>query len=144
MNLRRRPEAKVTTSVYMYTTISKLSMFICVLDVTYVEEQLNHSKLPDFINSIKIVKNIIKLCTVFCFHKISKNMKKKKKKKTRSGMFCSFACMTSFTPNSKFCNFITSWIPIKTPQDFVQSLFSIELLKVRHKNRSKDVASGPL
>ena len=82
MNLRRRPEAKVTTSVYMYTTISKLSMFICVLDVTYVEAQLNHSKLPDFINSIKIVKNIIKLCKVFCFHKISKNIKKIKKNKT--------------------------------------------------------------
>ena len=143
MNLRRRPEAKVTTSVNMYTTISKLSMFICVLDVTYVEAQLNHSKLPDFINSIKIVKNIIKLCKVFCFHKISKNIKKKKKK-NRSGMFCSFVCMTSFTPNSKFCNFITLWILIKTPQNFVQGLFSIELLKVRHKDRSEDVASGPL
>ena len=62
----------------------------------------------------------------------------------RSEMFRSFACMTSFTPNSKFCNSITSWILIKTPQNFVQGLLSIELLKIRNKNRSESVASGPL
>ena len=53
-------------------------------------------------------------------------------------MFCTFTGMTSITPDSKLCNFITSCeLSIKTPQNFAQGSFSIKSLKLCHKNRNE-------
>ena len=45
--------------------------------------------------------------------------------------------MTSHTPDSKLCNFITLWELIKTRQNFAQSSFSIKWLKLCDKNRTE-------
>ena len=52
-----------------------------------------------------MVKTTIKLCKMFFFHVINKNMQRK------LGMKCL---------DSKLCNFVTSLELIKTPQNFVQ------------------------
>ena len=52
--------------------------------------------------------------------------------------------MTSLTPVSKVSNFITLWELIKTLQNFVQGSFSIESLKLCHKNKGDFLGSGPL
>ena len=59
-------------------------------------------------------------------------------------MFCAFAGITSLPSNSKLCKFITSLKLIKTPQNFVQGFFSIELIKIFLKNRDEVLVSGPL
>ena len=56
-------------------------------------------------------------------------------------MFYPFAGVTSFTSDLKLCNFITLW---ETPQNFVQGSFSIESLKLYHKNSGGCLGSGPL
>ena len=56
-------------------------------------------------------------------------------------MYCTFEVMTSFMADSKLYNFV------RTDQntiDFVQGFFSINLLKLYHKNRGGFLASGPL
>ena len=87
----------------------KVQKFTCkpqlayVDDVTCVETQLNQSKRLDFIISRKRIKSTIKLCTMFFLHKTNKNTQRKT---TRGEMFCTFAGMTSLTPNSN--NFVKS------------------------------------
>ena len=63
--------------------------------------------------------------------------------KTRGEMFCTFAGMMSLMLNSKLCNFITSSNLTKTLQNLVQGSFSINFLKIRHKDRGEVLASGP-
>ena len=62
-------------------------------------------------------------------------------KKSRGDMFHTFAGVTSHTLNAKLCNFITSWNLIKSPQNFAQRFFSIQLTKIWHKTRDEAVAS---
>ena len=65
-------------------------------------------------------------------------------KKTGMKMFYTLADMTSLTPNSKPCNFITLWKLIKTPQKFVQSSSSVQFKKKScHKNWGAVLASEP-
>ena len=85
-----------------------------------------------------MVKTTIKLCNFF-FHKISTTGAKK----TRAEMFCKFTVVTSLAPNSKLCNFITSWELIKTPQNFLQDSFSIKSLKLCYKNGVSFWPQGP-
>ena len=42
---------------------------------------------------------------------------------------CPFAVLTSLASNFKLNNFITSWKLIKTPQNFVQGSFSVNVTK---------------
>ena len=57
-------------------------MLIHVDDFTYAKTQFDHSKLCNFVSSLKIVKNTIKLCLRFSLHKINKIMHRKPGKKS--------------------------------------------------------------
>ena len=63
--------------------------------------------------------------------------------KTRGEMFCTEG-MTPLMPDSEICNFITSWVRTKTPQNFAQGSFSVKSLKLWNKNRGEFMTSGPL
>ena len=115
-------------------------MFVRVYDVTYIKIEPNHGKLRNFISSLKMYKNTTKLYRFF----LHKSYKKKNSKKIRWEMFCTFECMTSLELNSKLYKFLTSTNLIKTPQNFVQDSFSMQLRKICHKNRVEFFASGPL
>ena len=120
--------------------ISVFRLFISVYDVTLVEIKFNHSKLCNFTSSWKMVKNTIKLYYRKRFlHKSNKNVRK-----TRGDMFYAFVGMASHAPNTKLCNSVTSWNLTKSPQNFVQCSFSIELTRIWHKNKGKSLASFPL
>ena len=80
--------------------LSLLIITICVDDVTNVRTQFNQSKLRNFISSWKVVKNNIKLCRRLFLFKYAKKISRQ--------MFFAFASMASLTPNSNFCNFMTS------------------------------------
>ena len=80
--------------------LSLLIITICADDVTNVRTQFNQSKLHNFISSWKVVKNNIKLCRRLFLFKYAKKISRQ--------MFFAFASMASLTPNSSFCNFMTS------------------------------------
>ena len=107
-------------------------MFVRVYDVTYIKIEPNHGKLRNFISSLKMYKNTTKNTTGFFSINLTK---KKNSKKIRCEMFCTFECMTSLELNSKLYKFLTSTNLIKTPQDFVQDSFSMQLREICHKNR---------
>ena len=97
-------------------------MLIRVYDVTYVEIKFNRTKFRNFTSSwevvkmiIKMVKMTIKLCKSFFFHKIPKDE-----------MLWAFVGMTSFTLDSKLCDFITSWELNKTPQTLCKAWCAIK------------------
>ena len=104
-------------------------MLIRADDVTYIKTQFNHLKLCNFISSLKMVKNTIKLCRRFFLHK--SNMKRK-------------PGVESLMSNSKLFRFITLGKLIKTPENFVQGFLSVKLTNVCHKNRGEGLVSGSL
>ena len=121
----------------MQATINIFCLFIFVHDVTYAEIQFNRSlQLHKF---MKNGQNTIKLFIGGFFSlKVTKNAKK-----TRGDMFYTFAGMTSHKLNAKLCNFITSWNLMRSPRNFVQRSFSIQLTKICQK-RDKALVSIPL
>ena len=78
-----------------------------------------------------MVKNIVNVGRRFLFYKVNKNMQRK------PGLhyFLHLPGTTSLVPNPKFRNF--------TKQNSVQSSFFMNLTKLRHRNRSGFLASGP-
>ena len=80
-----------------------------------------------------MVKNIKKLYHQrFFFHNINQSIAK-----TRNEMLATFMGMTSFMPNSKLCNFISSRKMIKTPHIFVKGFFPYEINNKNEKKKKK-------
>ena len=85
--------------------------------------RVNHSKLHNFINMWKIVKNAIKLCIRFILHKYAKKTKVR--------------CFVHLRVRRHICriqNFFTKWKLVKTPQNFAQGTISLKLTKRYIKN----------
>ena len=83
--------------------------------ITHSTKICFHKNNTKYCTKFCYYKNTIKHCSQFFFHKINKNMQRKLGVKH----FCTSKGMTSLTPNSKLCNFITLWKLIKPQQNFV-------------------------
>ena len=113
--------------------------FECMTSLTR-EIQFNRLRLCNLTSSWKMVKNTVKVYYRRCFlHKSTK-----KCKENQGWHVFYIRGMTSHTLNAKLCKFITSWNLMKSPQNFVQRPFSIQLTKIWHKNRGEALAWIPL
>ena len=83
--------------------------------ITHSTKLCFHKNNTKYCTKFCYYKNTIKHCSQFFFHKINKNMQRKLGVKH----FCTSKGMTSLTPNSKLCNFITLWKLIKPQQNCV-------------------------
>ena len=102
-------------------------------DVTYEEIQFNCSRLCNFTSLWKMVKNTVKLHYRFFFHKSNQKFKE------NQGWHVLYIHEYDVT----YAECKTSWNLVKSPQNFVQHSFSMQLPKIWHKNRGKALASIP-